>query len=164
MSSPGRTVGLISDTHGTLDARVFEAFEGVERILHAGDVGTHQVLWELGAIAPVTAVGGNTDVGRAVGEDLHGFERIEVNGCRIALVHSRRDVPREIVASSDVVVFGHSHRPLVEYVDGVLWVNPGSAAQPRGAAIGRSVSLLELDEGGAPRARIVALSEFGEGS
>ena len=162
-TTASRPIGVISDTHGILDRRALAAFSGVERILHAGDIGAAEVLWELRTVAPVTAVLGNMDAGRAFGEDLEGIVQTKLGGHRVTMVHRRHDVPGPILAESDIVVFGHSHRPLVQQVDGVLWVNPGSASQARGAPEGRSVALLELRSDGGASARIIRLSELGEG-
>ena len=137
-------LGLISDTHGTLDPQVVAHFDGVDHIVHAGDVGGPGLLHRLESVAPVTAVLGNTDVYPGWQET----ELIEVGGHRILVQHIvepgrlshefrqriRRDRP-------EVVVFGHTHRPAQEPRDGVLFVNPGSASQGRGGH-GRSVALL----------------------
>lgn len=158
--TPGRhRIGLISDTHGRLDARVAAALAGVERIVHAGDIGADHVLYELEQIAPVTAVLGNCDYG-IPGFDLGDYARIDVGGVGIGVVHVARELPSN-ADGVGVVVFGHSHMPLVEQRGEVLWVNPGSAQQARRSQIGRSVAVLEI-ECGRPRARIVSLSDYGE--
>jgi putative phosphoesterase len=160
-TTPVYRVGVISDTHGKLDPRVAAAFVGVERILHAGDIGRREVLWELQLIAPVAAVMGNVDERDMLGEELPGIARLEIGGVCVTLVHERSDAA---VAGNpcDVVVFGHSHMPLVQQTDSILWVNPGSASQPRRSKIGRSVAILEIAEGEWPKTRVVPLSEFGE--
>lgn len=155
------SVGLISDTHGRLDPRVAAVLGGTERILHAGDVGRPEVLWELQTISPVLAVRGNVDFWELPGEELASLARITLLGHRITVVHNRGDLPKGAGDESDVIVFGHSHMPLVQDIDGVLWVNPGSASQSRRSKIGRSVGILELEEGRHPKARIVPLSDFG---
>ena len=161
--SPRRhLLGVISDTHGTLDARVADVFAGVDRILHAGDVGRQQVLWELQTIAPVTSVAGNVDRWEPSADELPGLQSMVVGGLRVALIHVRGELPRHVADESDIVVFGHSHLPLVDRQAGVLWVNPGSATQPRRSPIGRSVALIEITEGGTADARIVPLPEYEE--
>ena len=126
-------VGLISDTHGLLRPEVAEAFAGVERILHAGDVGSQHVLDGLERIAPVTAVRGNVDVGL----DLPELVRLELAGTRVVVVHGDRLASRtpeqvaEAHPDADLVVFGHSHRPLVCRVGDVLVANPGTAGRRR---------------------------------
>lgn len=153
-------VGLISDTHGHLDPRVLSVFaaEGpLAAIVHAGDIGSDPgVLWDLEAIAPVTAVLGNCDF------DLPGFDldivaRTTIAGVRILVVHDF-GVLGPIPDGVDVVVRGHSHIPSVQSHGDVLVVNPGSASQRRRQP-SRSVAILELAEGGSPTARIVALDE-----
>jgi len=150
-------VGVVSDTHGRLHERVLELFAGVDRILHAGDVGSEDVLTYLGAVAPVTAVRGNMD--RYAGawrlpEEL----RLEIEGLAVVVVHDgakwlrSRDPVAEAV---DVLVSGHTHRPVAETFDGYLHLNPGSASRA-GAGGTRTVALLEVDDG-RPQARIVPL-------
>lgn len=150
--------GVISDTHGKLDARVAVAFRGVDAILHAGDVGGAHVLAELERIAPVTAVSGNMDRTRTPHALLEDHQVVEANGARIRITHERGNL-RRWTPDAEVVVFGHSHRALVEADGDVLWVNPGSASSPRGAAMGATVALLEVGGVGAVGARIVPLSE-----
>ena len=131
-------IGLISDTHGHLDPRIAALFAGVEHILHAGDIGGESLLDELRAIAPVTAVLGNTD------DDLrHGgcraVERRTLGGKTFLVIHAGRphglaDEVRRIIFDGDkpdMVVFGHTHHPERLVENGVLFVNPGSASHPR---------------------------------
>lgn len=153
-------IGIISDTHGLLRAQVFELFAGVGHILHAGDVGDADILTELEAIAPVTAVWGNVD-----GWDLRGrvpeVARLELGGVRIAMLHGMQlgtPTPEKAAAAhpdAGLVVFGHSHRPLVRQVGSVLAVNPGSAG-PRRFKDPVTVALAELADGRAT-ARLVDL-------
>ena len=141
-------VGLISDTHGKLRPEVFERFEGVQHILHAGDVGTPDVLIELEAIAPVTAVWGNTD-GFDLRSRLPETAEVELQGRRILVVHGHQlgspTAPALVAAypGFDIVVYGHTHRPRVEHVNGVLVVNPGAAGPPR-FGLASSVAVLTL--------------------
>ena len=126
-------VGLIADTHGLLRPEVAEAFAGVERILHAGDVGSVEVLDGLTGIAPVTAVRGNVDGAL----DLPEIARLDLGGSRIVVVHGHRlgsPTPEKVAAhfpDADLVVYGHSHRPTLRRVGDVLAVNPGSAGRRR---------------------------------
>lgn len=153
-------IGIISDTHGLLRAQVFDVFAGVEHILHAGDVGDADILTELEAIAPVTAVWGNVD-----GMDLRGrvpeVARLELGGVRIAMLHGMQlgsPTPEKAAAAhpdTGLVIFGHSHRPLVRQVGTVLAVNPGSAG-PRRFKDPVTVALAELAYGRAT-ARLVDL-------
>jgi putative phosphoesterase len=128
-------IGLIADTHGLLRPEVLEAFADVAHIVHAGDVGTDQVLAGLEAIAPVTAVAGNVDGG--LRRRLPETAELELGGAHVAIVHGHRlpgRKPAAVVArfpQADLVVFGHSHIPVLAQVDGVLAVNPGSAGPRR---------------------------------
>lgn len=129
-------VGIISDTHGLLRPEVFECFEGVDHILHAGDLGQLDLLTELEAIAPVSIVWGNTD-GMDVRERVPETVRLTLDGLQVVVVHGHQygsPSPRRVVEAhegADLVVFGHSHNPVVEWVGGTLALNPGSAGPRR---------------------------------
>jgi hypothetical protein len=144
-------IGIISDTHGLLRARVFEVFEGVEHVLHAGDVGKPDILTELAAIAPVTAVWGNVD-GFEIRGRVPEVARLELGGVRIAVVHGMQfgsPTPQKVAAAypdAGLVVFGHSHRPLIQQVGPTLAVNPGSAG-PRRFKDPVTVAIAEIEEG-----------------
>ena len=117
-------IGLISDTHGYFDPRLPDVFRGVERILHAGDIGSLEVVARLEEIAPVTAVHGNMDRSD-VASRFPADATMEVERLRIYLVHRPQDArPGEGVG---VVVQGHTHRSRIEEKDGILYVNPGPA-------------------------------------
>lgn len=144
-------VGLISDTHGLLRREVAAALAGVDRILHAGDVGRPEVLEALQAIAPVTAVRGNVDTA-SWAEKLPTDTVTWIDGFNIYMIHSLQEMrilPK--AAHMDVVVSGHSHKPLIETLDDVLYVNPGSAG-PRRFTLPISVGFLRL----SPKAPIEA--------
>lgn len=157
-----RELGLISDTHGLLRPEAVEALAGVEAILHAGDVGAgargggEAIVRALGRIAPVVAVRGNVDRdpwGRALPETAE----LPFGDLWIHARHIREEIdldPR--AAGFDVVVCGHSHRPAVETLRGVLWVNPGSAG-PRRFRLPVTLARLGIDADGRPAARIVDL-------
>lgn len=123
-------IGVISDTHGLLRPDAIEALAGVAHIVHAGDVGGSDVLDGLARIAPVTAVRGNNDFG-AWADRLPERARVTVAAIRLLIVHDLHDLARETLAEVDVVIAGHSHRPLIEWRGGVLHVNPGSAGPRR---------------------------------
>jgi putative phosphoesterase len=129
-------IGIISDTHGLLRAQVFEVFAGVEHILHAGDVGDPGILDELEAIAPVTAVWGNVD-GFDIRKRTTEVAEIELGGVRVVVIHGMQfgsPTPQKVAAAhpdAGLVVFGHSHRPLIQPVGATLAVNPGSAGRQR---------------------------------
>jgi putative phosphoesterase len=144
-------VGLISDTHGLLRREAAAALAGVDRILHAGDVGCPEVLEALQAIAPVTAVRGNVDTA-SWAEKLPTDTVTWIDGFNIYMIHSlaqMRMIPK--AARMDVVLSGHSHKPLIETRDDVLYVNPGSAG-PRRFTLPISVGFLRL----SPKAPIEA--------
>ena len=127
----GVEIGLISDTHGLLRPGVLPLLEGCDLILHAGDVGDAGILEALEAVAPVKAVRGNTDYG-ALGAALPLTELVEVGGKVVYLLHILEDLDLDPAAAGiDVVVYGHTHRPLVEERGGVLYVNPGSCGPRR---------------------------------
>ena len=132
-SSSARLIGLISDTHGLVRPSVFDALAGVEMILHAGDVGAG-VLEELGTIAPVRAVYGNTDAPGT--PELSESLDLDVAGVRIHVSHGHElgaPTPEKLLATYDaeVIVYGHTHRQLVVSVEGRWVVNPGAAGQRR---------------------------------
>jgi uncharacterized protein len=145
-------VGLLSDTHGSLDPRVFDHFREVELILHAGDIGPPSILVELEAVAPVTAVWGNTD-GFDIRRTTVEVARIEVAGRQLVLLHGHQlgsptpEALRAAHSGADIIIYGHTHRPLVDRQHHPLVVNPGSAGAPR-FGLGPSVALLELDGNG----------------
>lgn len=157
-------IGIISDTHGLLRAQVFDVFQGVEHILHAGDVGDDDILTELEAIAPVTAVWGNVD-GRALRGRVPEVARVELGGVSVVMLHGMQlgsPTPEKAAAAhpdAGLVVFGHSHRPLIRQVGSVLAVNPGSAG-PRRFKDPVTVALAELVDGRAT-ARLVDLDPAG---
>ena len=157
-------LGIISDTHGLLRPEVFEVFRGVDRILHAGDVGELELLTEHEAIAPVTAVWGNTD-----GFELRGRlpERVEtrIEGFDFLLIHGHQlgvpsaDALNRAYPAAEVIIFGHTHKPLLTLVDQVVTVmNPGGAG-PFRFGLPASVGIMELEPGIPPRARLVPLAD-----
>lgn len=153
-------VGIISDTHGLLRPEVFPVFEGVEHILHAGDVGPAELLVELEAIAPVTAVWGNTD-GWEVRARVPEVAEVELEGVRVVVVHGMQlgsPNPENVAAAyphAGLVVFGHSHRPVIRQVGATLAVNPGSAGRQR-FRDPVTCALAELERGAAS-ARLIEL-------
>ena len=143
-------IGVISDTHGYLDPKVESLFQGVDHILHAGDIGFASIILELEFIAPVTAVLGNNDAGLSFKET----ESVELGGRKIIVHHIVN--PRELSDKlshrirrerPDLVVFGHTHKPYSETVNGIHFFNPGYAGKPKFGA-DRILAILELDENG----------------
>src|SRR5262249_21448250 len=124
-------VGVISDTHGLLRPEAVEVLRGSVHILHAGDVGTPEILERLREIAPVTAVRGNVDHGTWASV-LPKTEVIEIDGVSLYMLHilDQLDLKPE-AAGFHVVVYGHSHKPASEVRGRVLYFNPGSAGPRR---------------------------------
>ena len=156
-------LGIISDTHGLLRPEVYEAFKDVDHILHAGDIGPLDLLAELEAIAPVTAVYGNTD-GMEVRARLPRVVETRLDGFDILLTHGDQfgmPTPEKLYAEypgAEIIVFGHTHRPLLTTVDVVVTVmNPGGAGRRR-FDLPASVGIMELESGIPPRARLVPLT------
>jgi hypothetical protein len=139
-------IGVISDTHGFLDPRVNVLFDGVDHILHAGDIGDAMIELELKFIAPVTTVLGNTDLGLTFKET----EVVTLAGKKILVHHiinpwalSEKAQARISREKPDVVVFGHTHKKFCEPVNDILFFNPGYAGKPK-FGTERSVAILHL--------------------
>ena len=125
------TVGLISDTHGLLRPEAVQALEGSDFIIHAGDIGGREILQELARIAPVTAIRGNNDKGPWLNA-LSETEVLTIGATRIYVIHNLAELDLDPAAAGfHAVVSGHSHKPLVDEREGVLYVNPGSAGPRR---------------------------------
>lgn len=157
-------IGVIADTHGLLRDAVFEVFARVDRILHAGDIGPADLLTELEALAPVTAVFGNTD-GPEIRRRCPQVARLELDGLSVAVTHGDQlgspnpATLHRAFPDADVIVYGHTHRPLLELVDRTVTVmNPG-AAGPRRFDVLPSVGIMETEAGLPPRARLVPLDD-----
>ena len=158
-------LGVISDTHGLLRPEVFEVFRDVDHILHGGDVGPPDILAELEAVAPVTAVYGNTD-DWDLRSRLPQVATVELDGFEIVVTHGDQfgsptpDSVQAAFPSAEIIVFGHTHRPILTLVDTVVTVmNPGGAG-PRRFNLPPSVGILELEPGIPPRGRLVPLAPF----
>lgn len=124
-------IGVISDTHGLLRPEVIAALQGVSLILHAGDVGTPDILDQLAEIAPVKAIRGNVDKGDWATK-LPITEAFEFAGKFFYMIHDRSEIDLDPAAGGfDMVIYGHSHQPKVEEIEGVVWFNPGSAGKKR---------------------------------
>jgi uncharacterized protein len=148
-------IGLISDTHGLLRPEALAFLRGCDAIVHGGDIGHAGILEELARIAPVTAVRGNNDRGAWA----DGIAETEVLQSGEILIHALHDLAQLDVdpaaAGFQVVVSGHSHKPLADRHDGVLYVNPGSAG-PRRFNLPISVGELVI-EGSSIEVRLVTL-------
>ena len=124
-------VGLVSDTHGLLRPEVKAFLRGSRFIVHAGDICDPSILDELSELAPVTAVRGNNDHGPWA-EHLHDTELLQIEQVCLYAIHDLSQLHIDPAAAGvRVVVSGHSHKPLVQERDGVLYVNPGSAGPRR---------------------------------
>ncbi|WP_040048917.1 metallophosphoesterase family protein [Caballeronia concitans] len=148
-------IGLISDTHNLVRPEALDALRACDHIIHAGDICKREVLDALASLAPLTVVRGNNDIGEDVAS-LPEHARIELGGATIHVVHDIADLPAQL-DGIDVVVTGHSHKPVVARRDGVLFVNPGSAG-PRRFKLPVTVALLDVDtDAETIDARIVTL-------
>jgi len=150
-------VGIIADTHGLLLPAAIKALKNVDLIIHAGDVGNIEVLDNLKSIAPAFAVRGNMDSVQGLRE-LPETEVVEVGDVLLYVIH---DINRlDIVPSKagfSAVIFGHLHCPSVSEQKGVLFLNPGSAAQPR-RNYPASLALLHVT-GNSIKAQIVNIDD-----
>ena len=148
-------IGVISDTHGLLRPEALAALQGCERIIHAGDIGKPEVLEGLRALAPLDVIRGNVDSGdwaAAVPEHLD----LGLGGLRVYVTHDVKTMGIDPIAEQvDVVIAGHSHQPKIEQVNGVLYLNPGSAGRRR-FTLPISLALLDIEDG-QPRAQLVTL-------
>jgi putative phosphoesterase len=136
-------VGVISDTHGLLRPQAVEVLQGVNLLLHAGDIGSPAIIEALRSIAPVVGVRGNNDTG-AWAIDLPASEVVEVGAICIYVLHNLKELDRDpAMAGFRAVVSGHSHRPSIQERGGVLFLNPGSAG-PRRFKLPVSVARLRV--------------------
>ena len=148
-------IGVISDTHGLLRPAAIEALRGVEHILHAGDVGEASILDSLRSVAPVTAIRGNIDVGGPCSH-LPATDVVTLHGHTFYMLHDRQALDLDPVAAGfSAVISGHSHKPLLEWRHGVLYMNPGSAG-PRRFSLPVSIGLLTISADGL-QPRLVTL-------
>ncbi|MGA9772042.1 MAG: metallophosphoesterase family protein [Blastocatellia bacterium] len=152
-------LGVISDTHGLFDGAIATIFAGVDRIIHAGDIGKLEVIKKLEQVAPVIAVEGNNDwFGQFPTERIE-----ELAGHRVMIRHIFGELHQLEAADMklieklqpNIVIFGHSHRPYNEMLDNTMLFNPGSAG-PRRFSLPRTVGLLTIDDSKA-EARIISL-------
>jgi uncharacterized protein len=146
-------IGVISDTHGLMRPQALQALRGSELILHAGDIGAPTILEQLEAIAPVTAIRGNNDTD-AWAMQIPERVDLELEGVRVHMLHNVKELGA--TDGTRVVIAGHSHRPLIERRDGVMYLNPGSAG-PRRFKFPISVASMTCS-GGKVRARIIELT------
>jgi putative phosphoesterase len=142
-SPPSPLIGVISDTHGLLRPEAIEALRGVDHILHAGDVGDPLILDSLRELAPVTAISGNIDA-HGPCSHLPATEVVTLHGRTFYMLHDRYALDLDPVAAGfAAVISGHSHRPLIDWRQGVLYLNPGSAG-PRRFSLPISLGLVTI--------------------
>jgi len=154
---PGRRIGVVSDTHGLVRPQLLRALEGVDRIIHAGDVGRYAVLHTLGTVAPVVAVRGNMD-GGDLGRRLRKTEAVEIGETLLYVVHDLYELDLDPVqAGIRVVISGHSHNPTQKEKNGVLYLNPGSAG-PRRFTLPVTMAILHI-QGDQIEPEFLALDE-----
>jgi hypothetical protein len=160
-------LGIIADTHGLLRPEVFEVFAEVDHILHAGDIGSPDLLTELEAIAPVTAVYGNCD-GFDLRARVPAVVQTRIEGLDFVLTHGDQfgqpapEALHRAYPEAEVIIYGHTHRPLLTTIDLVVTVmNPGGAGRRR-FDLPPSVGIMELEAGLPPRARLIALTGLDE--
>ena len=124
-------IGIISDTHGLLRPEAIKQLSGADHIIHAGDIGSPEVIDGLRRIAPTTAIKGNIDAGEWA-KDYPDTELVVLGGRALYVLHKLNEMELDPAASGvDVVISGHSHRPKIETKNRVLYVNPGSAGPRR---------------------------------
>ena len=149
-------IGVVSDTHGLLRPEVIPALNGVERILHLGDVGDPAILKSLEKVAPVTAIRGNVDCSGPCSR-LPETEVLLLEGHYIYILHDLHALHLDPVAARfSVVLFGHSHQPGIRKHKGVLYFNPGSCG-PRRFELPITIGLMTLESNADPHAEIVHL-------
>jgi uncharacterized protein len=156
LQEDAHVLGIISDTHGLMRPEAIKALEGVEMIIHAGDIGTPEVLETLHAIAPVVAVRGNNDKGDWA-HALPETEVVEVGSVVLYVLHDVNTLDLDpVTAGFHAVISGHSHRPAMSKRQGVLFLNPGSAG-PRRFKLPVSVARITI-RGAAIDAQLVELA------
>jgi len=154
-SSPAAHVriGVISDNHGYFDPVILERFAGVTHIIHAGDIMDPEILSALETVAPVTAVAGNLDAGE-LAERLPREASGEVAGVRFLVGHKPKRLLNRLSTGKvegerpDLVVWGHTHVPSAAWVDGALYLNPGTASSPDEEDDGPTVAIVEVEAEG----------------
>ncbi len=131
MNNGTMQIGIISDTHGVIKQNALDALQGVQHIIHAGDVGAPDVIHTLEQIAPVTAVRGNTDGGQ-LAEALPPAQMIEINSRTIYVLHDLYTLDLDPTAAGiQIIISGHTHQSAVKTTSGILYLNPGSASYRR---------------------------------
>jgi uncharacterized protein len=154
-------IGIISDTHGLLRPEAERRLAGVDHIVHAGDIGRPEIVDALRKIAPVTAIRGNVDTGEWARE-YADTELVRLAGKSIYILHDLNTLHIDPRADTDVIVSGHSHVPKIQRIDGILYLNPGSAG-PRRFALPITLATIDVTPDGM-RPEIHDLEAVGRGS
>jgi putative phosphoesterase len=139
-------IGIISDTHGLLRPEAERRLAGVDHIVHAGDIGRPEIVDALRKIAPVTAIRGNVDTGEWARE-YADTELVRLAGKSIYILHDLKTLHIDPRADTDVIVSGHSHVPKIQRIDGILYLNPGSAG-PRRFALPITLATIDVTPDG----------------
>lgn len=135
-------IGVISDTHGLLRDEVIENLQGCDYIIHAGDIGSEEILDKLQGIAKTFAVRGNNDKeGYAL--KLPDFKEIEMDEVLIYVTHNKADIPKEL-REIDLIIYGHSHKYGEDNIDGIIYLNPGSCGRKR-FSLPLSMAIVEVN-------------------
>lgn len=152
-------LGIISDTHGSLPDAVYGAFEHVDHIIHAGDIGSPSILWELESIAPTMAVLGNNDW-QDFGSCVHESAQLTLEDVDIFVTHYPDEAQREALSGEfNLVIHGHTHIPRQELCKTTMLLNPGSTTRPR-AGNDPSVMKLTLNDGHIGPVQLVNLLDL----
>lgn len=138
-------IGVISDTHGLYRPEINEIFKGIDLIIHAGDIGKPEVIKLLEESAPVIAVRGNVDI-EEWSSKYPAYEEINVNGFNIFIVHDVSDFDYKQNNKYKIVIFGHSHKPLMKQWNDTIFFNPGSAG-PQRFSLPISAGLILINDG-----------------
>ena len=148
-------VAVISDTHGLLRREVIRHLQGCSHILHAGDIISESDLDELALYGSLYAVRGNNDIWQPWAKHLAGILFFQIGGVRFLMTHDRWDVPHGL-DGVDAVVCGHTHRYSEEWIDGRLWLNPGSCGRGRFGS-GVTMAILTIRNGKIQRVEKIIL-------
>jgi putative phosphoesterase len=147
----GARIGVLSDSHGHFVPSILEIFAGVDHIIHAGDIMDPGIIAELETVAPVTAVAGNMDTGE-LGARLPCEASGDVQGVRFVVGHKRKRLLKRLAIGKiegmrdgempDLVIYGHDHTPAAAWVEGTLYLDPGSASSPHDEDDGPTVAIV----------------------
>lgn len=148
-------IGVISDTHGILRDEVKNILHTCDAILHGGDIDSQNLLAELMAIAPTTAVQGNND--RNWAAPLPEIRHFTLYGLSFCMIHDKKKLPKD-PGDANIIIYGHSHKYEALQKEGRLWLNPGSCG---GQRFGRPITmaLLEVDDSGSYRVEKIDLTQ-----